>query len=101
MSKKNTFTSNIEEMMFGFGDAWPPDKESVALVEAIAIEYIQNLTLKAQEVASMTGKLDKECFLYLVRKETAKFSRVNQLLSAHEELKQAQDMQLSDEVVPT
>ena len=49
----------------------------------------------------MTGKLDKECFLYRVRKETAKFSRVNQLLSAHEELKQAQDMQLSDEVVPT
>lgn len=87
--------------MFGFGDAWPPDKESVALVEAIAIEYIQSLTLKAQEVATMTGKLDKECFLYLVRKETSKFTRVNQLLSTHEELKKAQQMELGDEVVPT
>lgn len=83
--------------MFGFGDEWPPDQESVVLVEAIATEYIRNLTLKAQEVASMTGKLDRECFLYLVRKETSKFTRVKQLLSTHEELKQAQSTQLRDE----
>ena len=83
--------------MFGFGDEWPPDQESVSLVEAITIEYIQSLTLKAQEVAAMTGKLDKECFLYLVRKETSKFTRVNQLLSTHEEIKQVKSTKLGDE----
>jgi hypothetical protein len=99
MSKKKTFTTNIEDMMFGFGDEWPPDPATVALVESIATDYIRSLTLKAQEVANLTGKLDKECFLYLVRKETAKFTRVNQLLSTHEELKQAQNLQLGDEQV--
>ena len=97
MSKKVTFTSSIEEMMFGFGDEWPPDPETVALVEAIASNYIKDLTLKAQEVASLTGKLDKECFLYLVRKETAKFSRISQLLSTYEELKQAQSTVMSED----
>ncbi len=45
----------------------------------------------------MTGKLDKECFMFLVRKDKHKFSRVNRLIKANEDLKTVQNIFLSDD----
>ena len=40
---KARFYSDIEEMMYGFGDRWPPLSDSVHLLDAIAVKYIQDL----------------------------------------------------------
>lgn len=58
---------DIEEIMFGFGDGWPPEADTVELVEKMAVQYIRDLCVRSLQVASITGKLDKECFLYQVR----------------------------------
>ncbi len=84
--------------MFGFGDKWPPDSGAVRMLEALVIEYIQDLGVRAKQVAEMRpgGKLDKECFLFLVRKDRRKFQRVHRLLTANEELKRVQKVDIVD-----
>ena len=79
--KKGKLHEDIEEMMFGFGDTeWPPNFEAVTIMEQLVINYIEELTTRAIQVSELTGKLDKECFLYLVRKQRQKFTRVTKLL---------------------
>lgn len=88
---------DIEEMMYGFGDKWPPQAESVDLIEELAVSYIQDLCRRAMEVADYTGKLDKQCFMYAVRKDSRKFSRAYSLLKANEELKKVQNTTIAEE----
>jgi predicted nucleotidyltransferase len=95
--ERSDLTSSVEEMMFGFGDAWPPDLEAVKLVENLVEKYIENLAIRAQNVAAISGKLDKECFLYLVRQDTAKFTRVQKLLKTNEEIKKIREIDKSEE----
>ena len=33
--RRHKFYNDIEEMMFGFGDEWPPDSSSVCLLESL------------------------------------------------------------------
>ena len=89
-NKKRKFTSDIEEMMFGFGDCWPPNKKSVELVESLVVQYIENLSIRASKIGELRGNLDKECFLYLVSKDRRKFQRVCKLLDTNEEIKSVQ-----------
>jgi len=85
------FGPEIEDMLFGFGDAWPADAAVVQAIEELVAGYIRDLTLRAMKVAECRpeGKLDKECFMFLVRKESHKFKRVHRLLQTNEELKHA------------
>lgn len=88
------FRTEIEEMVYGFGiDSWPPDADTVALVDSLAQQYMQDITKSALEIAELRGsRLDRDCFLYVVRKEEFKFNRIQQLLRANEELKQAKTL---------
>lgn len=86
-------------MMFGFGDEWPPDSDAVHLVETLVVEYIQDLAVRALEVAYVRAKLDKECFMFLVRKDRKKFSRVHKLIKTNEELKTVRKIELNEEIV--
>ncbi len=97
-SGQSSMYNDIEEMMFGFGDQWPPDEESVKLVESIVTNYIEDLTIRAAQIATVrpNGKLDKECFMFVVRKDRRKFSRIHNLLTANEELKSVQKMEMKD-----
>jgi len=90
---------DIEDMMFGFGDSWPPDPNAVRLVEALVTEYIQDIGARALQVAELrsNAKLDKECFVYLVRKDRPKFQRVHKLLTTNEELKNIQKVDIKEE----
>ncbi len=87
---------DLEEMMFGFGDQWPPEENCVMLVESIVTNYIEDLTARALQISEMRGKLDKECFMFVVRKDRRKFSRINNLLKANEELKAVQKEELAE-----
>lgn len=96
--KKPGMRGDLEEMMFGFGDQWPPNNQTVAIVEQLVHRYVKSLAYRAMEVADLTGKMDKSCFMFVVRKDRAKFERARQLLKANEELKAAQKL---DIVPPT
>lgn len=82
----SAFSLSVEEMMYGFGSEWPPDQRASKLVENLAVSYMKDLIYRAQDIASVTGKLDKECFIYLVRKDEEKFHRIQGLMKAMEEL---------------
>ena len=90
---------DIEDMLFGFGDAWPANAAVVLALEDLVIAYIRDLTLQARRVAACRpgGKLDKECFLFLVRKEAGKFKRVHHLLNTNEELKAVKKIDIADQ----
>ena len=51
---KARFYSDIEEMMYGFGDDWPPVRESVNLLEAIVVKYIEDLGKQDDDDGMMT-----------------------------------------------
>lgn len=85
---------NIEEMMYGFGDKWEPNSDSVELVERIVANYVRNLCQRAKDVADVTGTLDKECFVYAVRKDRQKFTRIYTLLKAYDEIKKVKSDEL-------
>lgn len=95
------FRSDIEEMMFGFGDAWPSDAESAKLVETLVVQYIEDLVVKAAEVAQIRGQFDKECFMFLARHDRRKFMRICKLLETHEGLKKAHNPLLHEEMIPS
>jgi hypothetical protein len=44
------------------------------------------------------GKLDKECFMFIVRKDRKKFSRVHKLLKSNEELKTVNKVELKEDI---
>ena len=75
----------------------PPDPDTVDLMETMVRSYLQDLALRAKAVSEVTRKFDKECFVYLVRKDTRKFRRVSDLLQANEEIKSIQKNKLPDE----
>lgn len=91
------FTSDIEDQMYGFGDKYPQNSGAVAVVESLVEEYIANLTARAEAVAQLRGKLDKECFMFVVRKDRAKFNRVHALLKANEEIKSVRQMEFKEQ----
>ena len=72
--------------------------ESVTLMETLVEHYIADLTMRACLVANSTGKLDKECFQYLVRKDRNKFSRVFKLLKSKEEIDKETERPLEEEL---
>ena len=96
-SEKRRVYEDIEDMMYGFGDSWPPHPESVKLMGELISEYIEDITYRAMKVSELTGSLDKECFLYVVRKDRKKFNRIHKLLSAFDEIKKAQELDVKEE----
>jgi hypothetical protein len=94
MTEKN-LKKSIEKMMFGFGDEWPPNEKTVEVVEFFVRGYIQNLVVRAQNVAVISGKLDRDCFLYLVRQDTLKFNRIDRLLKANEDIRVAKKVEIT------
>ena len=92
------FGNDVEDMMFGFGDKWPPCADSVMMIEILVKDYIRDLARRAMHIASTTGQgLDKECFLYLVRTDQRKFLRIRRLLDAHQEIEDARKLKKTDE----
>ena len=82
--------------MYGFGDSWPPNHGAVSVVESLVEDYIADLTARAEAVAQLRGKLDKECFMFVVRKDRAKFNRVHRLLKANDEIKSARQLEYKE-----
>ncbi|GLD95275.1 hypothetical protein PINS_up003919 [Pythium insidiosum] len=80
-------TESIKQMMFGFGDDAEPLEETAQLMEELVVEYVENMTKKAMEVSILKGKLDPECFIFLIRKDPERYERINKLLHANDEFR--------------
>lgn len=44
-------------------------------------------TKKAMDLAVIKGKLDTECFIFLIRKDPERYERIAELLRANDELR--------------
>jgi hypothetical protein len=86
------FRSDLQDIMFGFGDTWPSNKDTLALVEIMVKQYIEDVCLEARTVAELKGKLDVECFTFPVRKDVRKFKRLHQLLESNEDFKRVKSL---------
>jgi hypothetical protein len=97
--KIGEFGGDISEMMFGFGDSWPPNTDAVRTLDSLVTDFIQDMGARALRVAELRPdkKLDKECFLYLVRKDRKKFQRVHRLLTANDEIKRVKKIDMREE----
>jgi transcription initiation factor TFIID subunit 13 len=98
-SSRSAMSEDVEEMMYGFGDdVWPPRPDSVELMEKVVSNYIRNLCHRAVEISDLASmKLDKESFMFAVRKDSRKFNRVYTLLKSNEELRKAQKYDMTAE----
>jgi hypothetical protein len=100
----------VKHMMFGFGDETEPLDETAELMEDLVVEYVHAMvefrlppacfvviysfvavcqTKKAMELATVKGKLDTECFIFLIRKDPERYDRIAELLRANDEFRAA------------
>lgn len=86
--RKKMYTKEVRCMLYGFGDDENPYQETVNLLDEIVVQYIIEMTKMAAEVGK-TDKVTVEDILFLVRRDSKKYSRVKDLLHMNEELKKA------------
>ncbi|OWZ24302.1 hypothetical protein PHMEG_000662 [Phytophthora megakarya] len=86
---RGELVESIKHMLFGFGDENEPLDETAELMEDLVVEYIHAMTKKAMELATIKGKLDTECFIFLIRKDPERYDRIAELLRANDEFRAA------------
>ena len=94
---EHPFLADLQDMMHGFGDSYPSDPESMLLMEKLVLDYIHTLCNGCCKVAEMTGRLDKEGLLFLIKKDRKKFERVCSLLRTNDVLKRHNKLEFSTE----
>ncbi|XP_025099736.1 transcription initiation protein SPT3 homolog isoform X1 [Pomacea canaliculata] len=82
ISTTNWFTTEIQQMMYGFGDCRRSLHESAVLVEEIVHQQMASLLCHASDVAIMRGSrfVGMEDILFLMRKDKVKLRRLLRFL---------------------
>ncbi|KAI9987804.1 hypothetical protein PInf_023848 [Phytophthora infestans] len=75
---RGELVESIKHMLFGFGDEAEPLDETAELMEDLVVEYVHAM-----------GKLDTECFIFLIRKDPERYDRIAELLRANDEFRAA------------
>lgn len=65
--------------MYAFGDHPEPDEDAVSFLSGMTKRYLTDLVAKSYEIAAVKGSLDEECFLFVIKKDLAKFKRIKEL----------------------
>ncbi|KAI9913786.1 hypothetical protein PsorP6_005282 [Peronosclerospora sorghi] len=86
---RGELVESIKHMLFGFGDEAEPLDETAELMEDLVVEYMHTMTKKAMGLAAIKGKLDTECFIFLLRKDPECYDRIAELLRANDEFRAA------------
>jgi len=86
-------------MMFGFGDVANPLPQSTQLMEDLVTDYVQQILHKASAVSeerhrqlkrgTESLRVRERDLLFVLRKDQKRYNRVNELLKAWEEQKEA------------
>ncbi|CAI5715668.1 unnamed protein product [Peronospora effusa] len=77
----------FKHMLFGFVDEAEPLDETAELMEDLVVENVHAMTKKAMELATIKGKLDTDCFIFIIRKHPERYDRVAELLRANDEFR--------------
>jgi|SaaInlStandDraft_5_1057022.scaffolds.fasta_scaffold58435_1 transcription initiation factor TFIID subunit 13 len=97
--KRTSFLEDLPHIMYGFGDVPEPIKETKELLNQMVCSYIREFTVGAVEVARETDgsgsrrELDEHCMMCRIKSQQ-KRQRAVELLRMHEELKDAQKLDL-------
>nr|XP_022295272.1 transcription initiation protein SPT3 homolog [Crassostrea virginica] len=75
---KNWYLSEIQQMMYGFGDVPKPQHDSAVLIEDIVRQQLTSLLLQAADVATTRNSrfIGLEDLLFLLRKDKVKLRRL-------------------------
>ena len=87
-----SLAKDLPSMMYGYGDAAEPSADSVALLESMVFDHIADLARGASSIAELKGgAVEHHDYLFLVRKNVRKYSRIMELLRMKETLDKAKD----------
>lgn len=86
--RKNMFSKELRQMMYGFGDAINPQTDTVDTVYDYLIDYLNILLTKTHSMAKIKGKTKTEDLMYFLKRDRIKYSRVKTLLLKNEEFKE-------------
>ncbi|EFC50533.1 predicted protein, partial [Naegleria gruberi] len=86
--KKTELAPHIRQMMYGFGDVRNPLPETVTLMEELVREYVHEIVSEALKI-SKKGRLNPEDLVFLIRHDSKKYLRVDELLRKYQEIKKA------------
>jgi len=83
--------------MYAFGDQKNQLPESINLMNALVVEYMEGMTREAM-ASSFDGKLSPESLQFAIRKDQRKADRVQQLLVMYQKVIEERNMQLKDKL---
>ncbi|CAG8505787.1 546_t:CDS:2 [Paraglomus occultum] len=87
--KKGLFAKDLRLLMYGFGDVVNPAPDTVNVLEEMVIDYITDMCLKAAQSADNKVKVKVDDFKFILRHDTKKLARVEELLYMSEDIKRA------------
>ncbi|KAI8054459.1 transcription initiation factor IID, 18kD subunit-domain-containing protein [Syncephalis plumigaleata] len=88
-NRKRVFTKDLRLMMFGFGDVPHPDMDTVNVLEEMVIDYITDMCHQAARLSSNKNKVTVDDFKYVLRHDSKKLARVEELIRMSEDIKAA------------
>lgn len=85
-ASKRLFQNEIRQMLYGFGDARQPRRDTAELVEDLLRTYLTAVVQRCVEVANTRGRKypDVSDLRFLLRKDLRKLRRVNYLVAMKE-----------------
>ncbi|RUS30319.1 transcription initiation factor IID, 18kD subunit-domain-containing protein, partial [Jimgerdemannia flammicorona] len=98
--RKGMFLRDLKSLMFGFGDVQNPSADSMAVLDEMVIEFITDMSLQAAKVADKRGKVKVDDFKFILRKDSKKLARVEELLYMSEDIRRAKQLFDEKEVEP-
>jgi transcription initiation factor TFIID subunit 13 len=83
---KRIFQNEIRQMLYGFGDARQPRRDTAELLEDLLREYLTAVVQRCIETANTRGRKypDVSDLRFLLRKDLRKLRRVNYLVAMKE-----------------
>ncbi|KAG8226260.1 hypothetical protein J437_LFUL004817 [Ladona fulva] len=95
-----SFVTEIQDMMYGFGDSAQPLVESAQLIEEIVHQQMVSVCYRAMEVAEMRGSksIKVEDLIFLIRNNKMKLQRILKYL-ALKEIKRTMNSTINEESV--
>lgn len=79
----------VRPLMYSFGDDVNPDPEATNVLEEILIDFIMEICYKSQKASGNRGKIKIEDIKFVLRNDTKKLNRVEELLYMQEDIKRA------------
>ncbi|CAK9795691.1 Transcription initiation protein SPT3 homolog [Anthophora plagiata] len=104
------YTTEIRQMMHGFGDSSEPLIESAKIVEEVVLQQMRTIIKRACEVSERRGSLKKgisisaEDLIFLLRKDKIRLQRLMKYLELKEfksSIHKAIDSDLAEDIVQT